>query len=131
MAGSYLDTTIVIALAGDEQGEKTAAEAFVASNTPAKYCQYTLRELLAGHLSLLCAVHNRLVAAQDPSEVLNAISALSPLVGRKKGAQITIFAAAFARTMAANPEGPRSGLSREMRLDLASQVSRMWYRARK
>ena len=130
MAGSFLDTTIVIHIADNVEPGRSKGEAFVKANQPAASPYYALRELLAGHIQILCDTHNAVRAAENPAEALLALHNRSPAEGRKKIARLQALAAALNGTFAANPSGSRNEQKREVLQTLALQANRLWRQAR-
>lgn len=131
MSGSFLDTTIVVLLAEDQQPLAGRVNAFLTSNRPVEFPYYALRELLAGHLRVLCDVHNRIKASTNIGEALEALASMNPLVGRKKSAALSAFAGSLKREFQKRPAGDRDQLGPEMARDIALQVFRIWERARR
>ncbi len=58
MAGSFLDTTVIMDIADKIVPGKARAEAYITANRPAEAPYYALKELLAGHVQILCDSHN-------------------------------------------------------------------------
>lgn len=128
MTGSFLDTTIVVHIADGVEPSKTKGEAFINTNQPAESPYYALRELLAGHIQILCDAHNVILAAENPAEALCALLRRSPAEGRKKEAKLQAFATSLSDTFA-NPSGTRSDQKREMLQSLALRTNGLWRRA--
>jgi hypothetical protein len=131
VAGSYLDTTVVIHIAEGIQPGKSKGEAFVSVNQPAETPYYALQELLAGRIRILCETHNALRAAQNIGEAMLALLARSPAEGRKKESRLQAVAVSLAQAFDARPSGAREDIKREMLQDLAVKTSRLWSKARR
>jgi len=130
LAGSFLDTTIVIATAEKSPiAISIAAEKHIAANPPAETPYYALRELLAGHLHLLCDTHNAILAAANPAEAIVALLRRSPAEGRKREARIAALALSLAKAFGENPSGGRDELKRETLQDLSLRINQIWRRA--
>lgn len=129
MAGSFLDTTIVIKLAGVDAKEATKSESYIRSNQPAEAPFYALRELLAGHLRILCDVHNALLAANNPPEATLGLLNLSPATGRTKESKLKVITETMQVIFKANPSGGRQDMKREMLQALAVRASTLWRNA--
>lgn len=132
MSGSFLDTTIVITTAEKSPANlATAAEQHISANQPAETPYYALRELLAGHIQLLCETYNIMLASTDPGEAFAALLKRSPAEGRKKEARIAALANALGKTYSDNPSGGRDDQKREILQDLSLRINRIWRRAHK
>ena len=131
MTGSFLDTTVVIHIADDIEPEKTKGEKYIRANQPAETPFYALRELLAGHLRILCDAHNALLAARNPPEAMLALLRISPAEGRKKGNKLYALADSMNKICMANPSGERQEMKREMLEALALRINRLWRKAHK
>lgn len=128
MTGSFLDTTIVIDLS-DRKRDST--KRFLDANPPTAVANYALRELLAGYLQVLCGLHNRLKAASSIGEVLVALVALHPSVGRKKQAALQAFAESFQANTAGDANRGVEAVGRDMINDLSLRIAMTWARSRK
>jgi hypothetical protein len=131
LAGSFLDTTIVIHISETSEPDKSKGEAVVAKNQPAEVPYYALRELLTGRVRSLCETHNRVKAAQNVAEALLGVANVWSIEGRKKDARIQAFAESMRVAFMQNPQGPREDLKREILQDLAIRTTRLWKNARK
>lgn len=131
MTGSFLDTTVVIHIADKVEPSKTKGEAFVNANQPAESPYYALRELLAGHIQILCDSHNAILAAENPGEAMLALLRRSPAEGRKKEARLQALATSLNDTFATNPLGERGSQKREMLQALSLRINGLWRRAHK
>lgn len=129
MAGSFLDTTVVVDLADRLQPGRDKAEKHIAANGPAQSPYYALRELLAGHVQYICQAHNVLLAAETAPEALLALLKRSPAEGRKREARIQILAEGLRQIFEVNPTGDRQRLKRELLQHLALRVTSLWRRA--
>lgn len=129
MSGSFLDTTVIIHIADNVEPIRTKGEEFIKDNQPAESPYYALRELLAGHVQILCEAHNIIQAAENHAEALMALLRRSPAEGRKKEARLQAYSTALANTFAANPLGGRGDQKREMLEAIALRVNRLWRRA--
>lgn len=128
MTGSFLDTTIVVNVA--DRGD-VATKAFLEANPPVAVASYALRELLVGHLQILCDVHNRIRAAASIDEVLASLVAMNPVVGRKKQGALQAFAVAFSNRVSQNANKSVMQVGKEMTEDLALRITRSWIRAKR
>ena len=127
MTGSFLDTTVIIQIADSVNPDRTKAEEFVNSNQPAGTPYYALRELLAGHVQILCDAHNIIQAAETSAEALLALLKRSPAEGRKKEAKLVVYANALNTAFNANPSGGRGAdLKRELLQSIALGANRLW-----
>jgi hypothetical protein len=131
LSGSFLDTTIVIQIAEGIEPAKGRAQALLAGHQPAETPFYALRELLAGHVRVLCETHNALHAAQNHGEAMLALLARSPAEGRKRESRLQAVADAVRQIFEANPSGTREDMKREMLQALAIRASTVWSNARK
>jgi len=131
LAGSFLDTTIVVHIADNKAPEKKRGEIFINANQPAAMPIYALRELLAGHIQILCDAHNILCAAENPGEAQLALLKRSPAEGRKREAKFQALGNALAAVFDANPSGDRDSVKREMLEIIALRVNGLWRRARR
>ncbi|NMF99691.1 hypothetical protein GPA27_20135 [Aromatoleum toluolicum] len=129
MAGTFLDTTIVVQLA--EGIESEPSQTFVAANQPATMAFYALRELLAGRVRLICETHNRVLSSENHAEALLALHSVSPAEGRKKEARLRVLADSLKAVFAENPGGPRNEMKRELLQDLSMRAAQLWRRARR
>src|SRR5947209_291479 len=82
MAGSFLDTTVLVNLVNSEEPTKTNNESFVRQHQPSEAAYYSLRELLAGYIRYLCTAHNEILGAESHAEALLAILNRPPTRGR-------------------------------------------------
>lgn len=130
VAGSFLDTTIVIALADDTEPAKTNSAKAVAANQPAEMPYYAVRELLTGRVRLLCETHNILLAATNVAEALLALSSLPQAQGRKLVSRIQALAESLRDVYDANPSGSKIDEKREVLQELAIRATRLWLRGR-
>lgn len=128
MAGSFLDTTVVVDIADNGSGKAKAAS-YIAAHQPAEAPYYALRELLAGHVQNLCDAHNVIAAAENHAEALLALLRRSPAEGRKREAKLQAVATSLRSAFEANPSGDRSQLKRELLQSLALRVAGLWRRA--
>ena len=131
MTGYFLETTVVIHIADGVEPQKTNGETYIRANQPAETPFYALRELLAGHLRILCDAHNVLLAAENPAEAMLALHRKSPAEGRKKANKLHALADSMNKTFMANPHGGRQQMKREMLGALALRVNRLWRKAHK
>lgn len=131
MAGSFLDTTVIVHIADRIEPGRSKGEAFVKANQPAHAPYYALRELLDGHVHYLCDVHNAIQAAENIAEALVALVNRSPAEGRKKEAKLQVFAKTFQNAFSENPSGGRGDAKREMLQDLSTRINGLWRRAHK
>lgn len=131
MTGSFLDTTVVVHIADQQEPGRTKGNAFVKANQPAESPYYALRELLDGHVHYLCDAHNAILAAENIAEALQALLNRSPAEGRKKGAKLQAFATALSGVFVDNPLGNRGDQKREMLEALALRINGLWRRAHK
>lgn len=129
MAGSFLDTTIVVQLAEGATADRAKGQKTVLANHPAQAPFYALRELLAGHVRSLCDAHNVLLAAENAAEAQLALLRISPAEGRKKQGKLQAIALAMQTAFSQNPAGGRQDIKREMLQYLALRVNGLWKRA--
>ena len=129
MAGSFLDTTIVVDLVDGKEPRKKLAEAHIASHPPAEVSYYALRELLSGHLQYLCQTHNVLLASGNAAEAMLALLNRSPAEGRKREARLRALASEMDRVFATNPAGQRQTTKREVLEALALRAAKIWRNA--
>ncbi|MDO9142320.1 MAG: hypothetical protein Q7U38_18535 [Methylobacter sp.] len=131
MTGSFLDTTVVIHVADNIEPGSTKSKAFINANQPAAMPFYALRELLAGHVQILCDTHNIIYAAENSAEALAALLKRSPFEGRKREAKIQAYQVSLQAAFGENPSGNRDTLKREMVHSLALRVNGLWRKAHK
>ena len=132
MTGCFLDTTIVVDVAGKLTGSpKSKAEKHIDTNKPAATPYYALRELLTGYLRTVCETHNVILASTDPGEALIAILKRSPAEGRKKIGKIQELAHALQNAYTTNAGAPRDEVMREMLGSIALRASQLWLRSHK
>ncbi len=131
MTGSFLDTTVVVHLADNIEPDNAKSKAFIKDNQPATMPFYALRELLAGHVQILCNSHNIIHAAENPAEALLALLKRSPAEGRKREAKIQVLGMSLHAAFGENPSGNRDTLKREMLQSLALRVNGLWRKAHK
>jgi hypothetical protein len=132
LTGSFLDTTIVVHMADcTELNKKLKGEAFVKANQPADTPYYALRELLAGHIQILCETHNTIQAAENIGEALLALLKRSPAEGRKKEARVQVLSIALRDSFTSNPAGLRGDQKREMLQALALRINGLWRKSHK
>lgn len=131
MTRSFLDTTVVIDVADSQSPNNTHSVSYLAVNTPVEFPYYALRELLAGHLRILCDVHNRVKTSTHIGEALLSLTRMNPIAGRKKSSALDAFAVSLSRRFSASSTGDRSDLKREVADDLALHLTRIWMRARR
>lgn len=129
MAGSYLDTTIVVDIADERQPGKGKAETHLAANPPAEVPYYALRELLAGHVQYICLTHNVMKASENASEAMTALMNRSPAEGRQREGKMRILLSAMKKAYDTNPQGGRQDEKREILQHLALRVNGMWRRS--
>ncbi|MDQ3775561.1 MAG: hypothetical protein M3461_15030 [Pseudomonadota bacterium] len=129
MAGSFLDTTVIIDIADKTVPGKARAEACITANRPAEAPYYALRELLAGHVQILCDSHNVIAAAANHAEALLALLNRSPAEGRKREAKLLALSTSLKCIFDVNPSGDRLYLKRELLQSLALRVTGLWRRA--
>lgn len=131
MTGSFLDTTIVIHVADNTHPFKNKGVAFINANQPSTLPYYALRELLAGHVQILCDAHNIVQSTDDPAEAILAILNRSPAEGRKRESKNKAIASALHFVLKKNPNSPNKDLKREVLQSIALRVNSLWRRARK
>lgn len=131
MSGSFLDTTIIVDLAAVNEPGRANADLHISNNPPAEACFYAFRELLAGHIQVLCDAHNALCAADNPAEAIFAILRRSKLEGRKRESKLQAIAVALKIVYTKNPTGGRNDVKREMLSALAVQAVKIWRKAQK
>lgn len=131
MAGSFLDTTIVIHVADNVEPQKSNGEVFIGANQPTTAPYYALRELLAGHVRILCDAHNILNATDNPAEATIAILNRSPAEGRKREAKARSLNKAVDAVYAAKPMMPLKDSKREVLQELALQANNIWRKSQK
>lgn len=132
MAGSFLDTTVVVHVADITdavKSDKARAEAFIRTNQPAEAPFYALRELLVGHIKTICDAHNFLLAAQNSGEAMMSLSNMPTFQGRKVLGRIQALATAMNSVYGPNPSGSRKDDKRELLGALALRVNRLWRKA--
>lgn len=129
MAGSFLDTTIVVDVVDGKEPSKILAEAHIASHPPAEIPYYALKELLSGHLQYLCQTHNVLLASGNPAEAMLALLNRSPAEGRKREARLRALAGELDKVFATNPARPRETAKREVLEALALRAAKIWRNA--
>lgn len=129
MAGSFLDTTIVVNLVDGDAPSKELAEAHIASHSPAQIPYYALKELLSGHLQYLCQTHNVLLASANPAEALIALLNRSPAEGRKREARVRTLATEIEKVFTINPTGQLQTAKREVLEALALRAAKIWRNA--
>jgi len=129
LAGSFLDTTVLIDLVDHRAPGKVKAEAFISANQPAKVPYYALRELVSGHLHYICQAHNVLLASSTPPEATLALLNRNPMEGRRKEARARILLSEMEAVFASNPNGQRSTVKREVLEALALRAARLWRKA--
>jgi hypothetical protein len=103
LAGSFLDTTVVIHIASDLPDAGSKAQGYIDKNHPAETPYYAFQELLAGYIRSICEAHNILSSATNPGEALLALLARNPIEGRKKITRIQEVASVLASIYATNP----------------------------
>lgn len=129
MAGSFLDTTIVIELVDGNEPSKTCAESHIANNPPVETPYYTLKELLSGHLQYICQTHNILLASENAAEAILALINRSPVEGRKREARLRILANEVSKVFESDPTGQRQTVKREVLEALALRAAKIWRKA--
>lgn len=130
MAGSFLDTTIVVHMSEGIEPDKSLGEVHVKSNQPAEMPYYALQELLTGRIRYICEAHNIIKAADNPGEAILALQKRSPAEGRKRETRVQICAEVLKEVFEANPAGRRDDLMREMLQALAMKAAQSWRKAR-
>jgi hypothetical protein len=131
MAGSFLDTTIVIQIAEAAAPDRTAGAAFVKANQPATTPHYAFIELLSGRVRQFCDVHNSVRAAHTPFEALLALSQRNPIEGRKKASRIEILATVLNEISQQRPGTRLNETKREFLQAIAIKANRLWRQASK
>jgi hypothetical protein len=129
MAGSYLDTTIVVDIADERLPGKDKAVAHLAANSPAVVPYYALRELLAGHVQYICLTHNVMKASECASEAFTALMNRCPAEGRQREGKMRILLSAMQKAYNTNPQGGKQDEKREILQHLALRVNGMWRRS--
>lgn len=127
MPPSFLDTTIVVDLAGGNSASRSLA--FVSANQPSHMAQYALRELLTGRVRNICDAHNVVLGAENIGDALLALANLPAVEGRKKQAKLQDVAQGLKAAFDVDPNGPRNSLKRQLLQDLSSRAGRMWRNA--
>lgn len=130
MSGSFLDTTVVINLADEATDGHAQSRRHVIENQPVSTPYYALRELLAGHLRVICEAHNRLLGAQNAGEALVSMLRGTPAEGRKKEGRMLVVAQALTETFSA-AAADRESMKREMLQAIALKANNLWRKARK
>jgi hypothetical protein len=74
VSGCFLDTTIVVDFAHNNQPQTAKALAHTKINEPIAVAEYAYRELLVGRVGLLCDAHNAVVASTNVVEVALSLS---------------------------------------------------------
>lgn len=131
MTGSFLDTTVVVHVAENIQPLKTRGEALINASQPTTTPYYALRELLAGHVQIICDAHNTLLATDNPGEATLALLRRSPAEGRKREGKVKILADAVDAVYRAKPMIPLMNSKREILQYLALRANGLWRRAHK
>lgn len=126
MAGSFLDTTIVVHVSDPKNPEKAKSDACILANQPAEAPYYALRELLAGHLRNLCEAHNAIQASDNPAEALISILQKLFRAGRKKDSVAKAISESLSDMFAKRPGESRDLMKQECMEDLALRINRMW-----
>lgn len=129
MSASFLDTTIVVDLSDPAALGRKKAQTHITQNQPASAPYYALRELLAGHVQVLCDAHNVILASDTPAEAALALLNRSPAEGRKREAKSRALLMAMEGAFTGNPTGSRGELKREMLQNLAIRANRIWRKA--
>lgn len=130
MSQSFVDTTILVAVADERQQHRAAAEAALAAHTQNDLPYYALRELQAGVLRYLCEVHNVLLSSANFAEALVALHKLPAAQGRQKQAKLQIAAETLANVFTGNPNGARSAITEEAIGALSLRIAQFWLSAR-
>lgn len=129
MSESFVDTTVLVAVADPHDSKKSKAEAALAARTQNDLPCYALRELQAGVLRYLCDVHNVLLSSADFAEALVALTQVSAFQGRQKSAKIQIAADTLRQVFTGNPQGARSEISDEALGALSLRIAQLWVAA--
>lgn len=129
MSQSFVDTTILVAVADPQQPNRAEAEAALAAHTQNDLPNYALRELQAGVLRYLCEVHNVLLSSANIGEALVALSNLPIAQGRQKQAKLQIVAKTLEEVFTGNPNGARSALTEEAIGALSLRIAQLWLSA--
>jgi hypothetical protein len=125
-----VDTTVLIEIAVERQPIFGEAERFAASSGPALRPDYALRELLAGKVQQLCDAHNRVKAADDPGEAINAILQSAGFQARTAISKVSAVAQAMSDAFKANDQVTSESLQREIMQSLMLQANQLWRKAR-
>jgi len=130
LSQSFVDTTVLVAVADVQQPNRPAAEAALATHTQNDLPNYALRELQAGVLRYLCDVHNALLSSENISEALVALNNLPNVQGRQKQAKIQILSNTLQEVFTGNPSGARSAMTEEAIGALSLRIAQVWLSAR-
>jgi hypothetical protein len=130
LSDSFVDTTILVAVADPHDGKNANAEAALAARAQNDLPNYALRELQAGVLRYLCDVHNVILSSANFAEALVGLTQASAFQGRQKAAKIQIAADTLNEVFAGNPHGARSDITDEAVEALALRIAQLWLVAR-
>ncbi len=130
MSQSFVDTTVLVAVADAQQLNRAAAEAALAARTQNDLPNYALRELQTGVVRYLCEVHNVLLSSANFAEALVALHKLPVIQGRQKSAKLQIAADTLKTVFTGNPNGDRSAITEEMIGALSLRIAQLWLSAR-
>lgn len=132
MAGSFLDTTIMVELSDNKPASSVKhIKDYLRNNQPAHAPYYALRELLAGLVQVLCETYNTINASSNVGEAITALAKRNPIEGRKKQARIQVFAEVLNVSFSDNPNGDRSEIKSEMLQALAIRTNQLWRKSQK
>jgi len=126
VAGSFLDTTIVINIAEKTDPHFSKSKQYLLANQPVTFPYYALRELLAGHVQLLCRLHNILRGSNNVGEAFLAISRMHPLEGRKKHSSFQALGEALSDLCQRSPKGTLEEVTPALTRALALRIARVW-----
>lgn len=131
MAGSFLDTTIVVNVSDSESPDREKSEHCIEANQPSETPYYALRELLAGHVQNLCDAHNGIHAAETPAEAMLYLANRFFYSGRKKDSMLQAVFQTLDAVYKQDPAGSRNQMKPEALEYLALRINGLWRKAHK
>lgn len=128
MAGSFLDTTVVVMAADPSTNVAPAesAKAAIRATLPCEVPTYAFRELLAGFVRNLCDAHNVLLASENEAEAALAILRLPAVQGRSRDARLVAIFESIRDAYRTKSAGARDELRMEAMDALAVRAHRCW-----
>lgn len=129
MAGSFLDTTVVVDLGTPSSPGHTKAISLVSANQPSLVAEYAYRELLAGPVQILCDAHNRVLAAPSPAAAIASVLKGAAFAGRTSTAKAHAIATALHAALSATGTFSANDVRRDVLQSLMLCATRLWHRA--